>query len=98
MTATDYQRGWRAKRKKLAAWKRPLSPASNPPKHDLVTTRPELAARIVQHYNPHGRVLDPRRGQGAFYNEPCRQRGVRRIGASSRKAATSLPSIGTTIG
>jgi hypothetical protein len=76
MTATDYQRRWRAKRKKLAARKRALSPASNPPKHDLVMTPPELAARIIQYFKPRGRVLDPCRGQGAFYKALCRQRGV----------------------
>jgi hypothetical protein len=76
MTATEYQRRWRAKRKKLAARKRLLSPASNPPKHDLVMTPPVLAARIVQYFKPTGRVLDPCRGQGAFYNALAKMPGV----------------------
>ena len=76
MTATEHQRRWRAKRKKLADRKRALSPAANQPQHDLVMTPPKLAERIVQHFKPRGRVLDPCRGQGAFYDALCRQRGV----------------------
>ena len=48
--------------------KRRLSPGSNLAHHDLIMTPPELARRIVDFYAPRGRLLDPCRGQGAFYN------------------------------
>jgi len=48
--------------------KRRLAPGQNGAHHDLVMTPPELARRIVDFYRPSGRLLDPCRGQGAFYN------------------------------
>ena len=48
--------------------KRRLSPGPNLAHHDLIMTPPELARRIVDYYAPRGRLLDPCRGQGAFYN------------------------------
>jgi hypothetical protein len=45
-----------------------LSPASNQASHDLIMTPPALAQSIVAFYQPEGRLLDPCRGQGAFYS------------------------------
>jgi hypothetical protein len=47
--------------------RRALSPASNGPSHDLVSTPPALARKIVQHFAPTGACLDPARGHGAFW-------------------------------
>jgi hypothetical protein len=52
---------------------RRLAPGSNAPDHDLVMTPPRLARQIVDHYAPHGRLLDPARGDGAFYAAMQRQ-------------------------
>ena len=35
---------------------------------DVVLTPPGIAAAMVQHFAPTGRVLDPCKGDGAFYN------------------------------
>ena len=43
-------------------------PKKNKPHHDLVMTPIPLAKEIIEHYNPTGRILDPCRGTGAFYN------------------------------
>ena len=40
-------------------------------------TPPVLAARIVEYFKPRGRVLDPCRGQGAFYNAFAKLPGVK---------------------
>jgi hypothetical protein len=48
--------------------KRRLSPGRNTPTADLIMTPPELATAIVDHFRPSGIVLDPCRGQGAFFN------------------------------
>jgi hypothetical protein len=48
--------------------KRRLSPGGNAPTADLIMTPPELATAIVDHFRPSGIVLDPCRGQGAFFN------------------------------
>jgi hypothetical protein len=57
-----------AYRRLHAPKKRMLSPGQNQPQHDLVETPQALAATILQHFAPKGRVLDPCRGQGhAFY-------------------------------
>lgn len=45
-----------------------LQPGPNDPSADLVYTPPELAAKLVAHLKPSGRVLDPAKGQGAFYD------------------------------
>jgi hypothetical protein len=47
---------------------RTLSPSKNQPEHDIVMTPPALAKRIVTHFAPSGLVLDPCRGDGAFFN------------------------------
>lgn len=47
--------------------KRRLVPARNQPENDLVMTPRYLATHIVDFYSPSGRLLDPARGQGAFY-------------------------------
>ena len=47
-----------------------LVPATNCPAQDLVMTPPELAAAVIGHFSGRmsGSVLDPARGQGAFYD------------------------------
>lgn len=63
---------------RLAAWRerqarkpkrqpRRLTPGRNTSNHDLIMTPPALAVRIVEHFKPAGRCLEPCRGQGAFY-------------------------------
>jgi len=44
---------------------RPLAPKGG---NDKVYTPPELARKIVQHYQPRGRIMEPCRGEGAFTN------------------------------
>lgn len=46
---------------------RRLAPGHNAPIHDLVTTPEALAEMVVDHFAPHGRLLDPARGSGAFF-------------------------------
>lgn len=46
----------------------PPNGASNP-ERDKVETPPELAKAIIDHFKPCGRVLDPCRGSGSFYNQ-----------------------------
>jgi hypothetical protein len=46
---------------------------TSPPKtrkvvNDVVPTKPELARRLIDHFRPTGRMLDPCRGDGAFYD------------------------------
>ncbi|MRX51643.1 hypothetical protein GI374_14605 [Paracoccus sp. S-4012] len=50
--------------------KRRLIPASNAPERDRVMTPPALARAICGHFAPqmHGLILDPARGDGAFYD------------------------------
>jgi hypothetical protein len=45
-----------------------LCPDSNPPGNDAVMTPRPLARLIVGYFRPSGRVLDPARGEGAFYD------------------------------
>ena len=40
----------------------------NRPQRDRVFTSPDFARRVVQHFNPTGLVLDPCRGNSAFYD------------------------------
>ena len=42
---------------------RSLAPAGG---DDCIRTPPELAQQIVAHFRPHGRIVDPCRGGGAF--------------------------------
>ena len=47
---------------------RAFCPPKNSPEKDLVMTPEYLAKDIIQHFNPSGLVLDPSRGNGAFYD------------------------------
>ena len=47
---------------------RAFCPPKNTPDKDLVMTPEYLAIDIIEHFKPTGRVLDPSRGLGAFYN------------------------------
>ncbi len=54
-----------------------LQPGKNPPHTDMVSTPRGLADAIVQHFAPHGRLLDPARGTShSFYDAMCVKRGV----------------------
>lgn len=46
----------------------PRDGVSNPDRDVVLTPRP-LAAAIIKHFAPQGRVLDPCRGEGAFYDQ-----------------------------
>ena len=35
---------------------------------DVVMTPPETAIKILNHFKPTGKILEPCRGDGAFYN------------------------------
>lgn len=48
---------------------RKLAPSSNQPEHDLVFTPLDLAKEIIDHFPLSGKVLDPSKGAGAFYNQ-----------------------------
>lgn len=48
---------------------RSFIPKQNSPDRDLVMTPRELAKEIIDHYSPKGIILDPCRGQGAFYDQ-----------------------------
>lgn len=43
-------------------------PPKNSPEKDIVMTPVWLAKDIISHFNPSGIILDPSRGEGAFYN------------------------------
>ena len=45
-----------------------LTPGKNMPSTDLVMTPEYLAKKIIEHFPLEGKVLDPCRGTGAFYN------------------------------
>lgn len=45
-----------------------LCPSKNQPEKDLVMTPPEMAREVMEHFRPTGRLLDPCRGEGAFYD------------------------------
>lgn len=47
---------------------RAFCPPKNTPDKDLIMTPEYLAIDIIEHFKPTGRVLDPCRGLGAFYN------------------------------
>jgi hypothetical protein len=64
LTHAQRQARYRRKHKRR---RRALSPASNPPAHDMVQTPPKLARAIVAHFAPTGACLDPCRGSGAFW-------------------------------
>ncbi len=47
---------------------RAFCPPKNTPEKDIVMTPEYLAQDIIQHFNPDGLILDPSRGEGAFYD------------------------------
>ena len=47
---------------------RAFCPPKNRPKADIVMTPVYLAKNIIEHYKPTGLILDPCRGEGAFYD------------------------------
>jgi len=47
---------------------RAFCPPKNRPKADIVMTPVYLAKNIIEHYKPTGFILDPCRGEGAFYD------------------------------
>jgi hypothetical protein len=47
---------------------RAFCPPSNPPEKDIVMTPEWLAIDIINHFSPKGFMLDPCRGEGAFFN------------------------------
>lgn len=47
---------------------RAFCPPTNSPEKDMVMTPECLAKEIIEHFSPSGLILDPCRGQGAFYN------------------------------
>ena len=47
---------------------RAFCPPKNTPEKDLVMTPEYLAKDIIRHFNPTGKILDPSRGAGAFYD------------------------------
>jgi len=46
-----------------------LQPERGTKTNDEVYTPRPLAKRIIDHFRPYGRVLDPARGDGAFYDQ-----------------------------
>ena len=47
---------------------RAFCPPKNTPEKDLVMTPESLAIDIIKHFKPTGKILDPSRGKGAFYD------------------------------
>lgn len=47
---------------------RAFCPPKNTPEKDMVMTPVYLAREIIEYFNPTGRILDPSRGEGAFYD------------------------------
>ena len=45
-----------------------LNPPKNKPEQDIVYTPVSLAIDIIEHYQPEGIILDPSKGDGAFFN------------------------------
>lgn len=45
-----------------------LNPPKNKPEQDIVYTPVALAIDIIEHYQPEGIILDPSKGDGAFFN------------------------------
>ncbi len=52
----------------LVPKKKRFCPPKNAPEKDIVMTPEHLAKEIIDHFNPSGKILDPSRGQGAFYD------------------------------
>lgn len=47
---------------------RAFCPPKNTPEKDIVMTPEWLAKEIIEHFSPSGIILDPCRGEGAFYD------------------------------
>ena len=47
---------------------RAFCPPQNSPEKDIVMTPEWLAKEIINHFSPWGTILDPSRGEGAFYD------------------------------
>jgi hypothetical protein len=47
---------------------RAFCPPKNTPEKDIVMTPEWLAIEIIDHFSPSGIILDPCRGEGAFYD------------------------------
>ena len=47
---------------------RAFCPPKNTPEKDIVMTPEYLAKEIINHFNPTGKILDPSRGEGVFYD------------------------------
>lgn len=47
---------------------RAFCPPKNSPEKDIVMTPEWLAKEIIEHFSPSGIILDPSRGEGAFYD------------------------------
>ena len=45
-----------------------LVPRKNAPEKDMVMTPEPSAIDVINHFSPTGKILDPCRGEGAFYN------------------------------
>ena len=43
-------------------------PKHNTPERDIIMTPEPCAIDIISHFSPTGSILDPCRGEGAFYN------------------------------
>lgn len=43
-------------------------PKKNTPDRDIVMTPENVAQDIIKHFSPKGKILDPCRGRGAFFN------------------------------
>jgi hypothetical protein len=50
----------------------PICPKINQPENDVVMTPPILAGMLVDYLKPTGKLLDPCRGEGAFYDHLSR--------------------------
>ena len=52
---------------------RAFCPPKNTPEKDIVMTPEWLAIEIIDHFSPSGIILDPCRGEGAFYDNLIRK-------------------------
>lgn len=51
---------------------RRAAPPKNSPDKDIWMTPPDLARKIVNHFQPSGTMIEPCKGTGSFYNELLR--------------------------
>ena len=66
-------------------------PKHNTPERDIIMTPEPCAIDIISHFSPTGSILDPCRGEGAFYNNI--QYHVKKIGVNLKKEKIFLPMI-----